>query len=55
MTEKLKVLGWDLTIRWSDTPHEIESVDEIPDHIIRDIECWLDLLEEQRNKEENDE
>ena len=55
MTKRLEVLGWDLTIRWSDTPHQIESVDEIPDHIVRDIQYWLDLLEDERNKEENNE
>ena len=55
MTKRLEVLGWDLSLRWSDNPHEMQSADEIPEHITRDIEYWFDLLEEQRNKEENDE
>lgn len=55
MTERLKVLGWDLSLRWSDDPNEMQSADEIPEHIVRDIEYWLDLLEDQRNKEENNE
>ena len=53
MTKRLEVLGWDLMVRWSDGTN-FESIDEIPDHIVRDIEYWFDLVEDQRNKEEND-
>jgi hypothetical protein len=52
MTNPNKVISWDLTIRWSDTPHEVESVDEIPDHIVRDIQYFFDTLEEERENDE---
>ena len=38
MTKRLEVMGWDLMIRWSDNPHTTESADEIPEHIVRDID-----------------
>lgn len=53
MPKPNKVISWDLTLRWSDTPHQVESADEIPDHIVRDIQYWLDLLEDERNREES--
>jgi|LakMenE18May11ns_1017448.scaffolds.fasta_scaffold9946187_3 hypothetical protein len=52
MTNPNKVISWDLTVRWSDTPHEVESVDEIPDHIVRDIQYFFDTLEEERENDE---
>ena len=52
MPKPNKVLGWDLTIRWSDSPHQIESIDEIPDHIVSDIHYFINQLENQRNEYE---
>jgi hypothetical protein len=52
MNNPNKVISWDLTIRWSDNPHEVESVDEIPDHIVRDIQYFFDTLEEERENDE---
>jgi hypothetical protein len=30
----------------------VESVDEIPDHIVRDIQYFFDTLEEERENDE---
>jgi len=52
-----RILKWNLQVLWSDEPTTWEDVDEIPDHIVSDIEEFLDLVEEVRNldtKEEDD-
>ena len=46
-----RILKWNLEVLWSDEPDEWEQVDEIPDHIVRDIEGFLDLVEEERNND----
>jgi len=44
-----RILKWNLQVLWSDEPTTWEDVDEIPDHIVGDIEEFLDLVEEERN------
>ena len=49
MTKKyLKIKFYNVTVTWEDGEKEI--LDEIPDHIIRDLNDYFDLLEEQRNE-----
>lgn len=45
-----KILQWDLVVRWSNNPNNPETLDEVPDHIVRDLNNWFDILEEEENK-----
>lgn len=54
MTKKyLEIKSWDIFVNWSDG--EKELIHEVPDHIIRDLNYYFDLLEEQRNETKEDE
>ena len=50
-----KILEWKLKIVWSDEPTEWVEADEIPDHIVNDIEDYLDAVEAKENEGEGEE
>ena len=51
-----KIISWTLNVRWSENPSESEDISHnIPDHIVRDIEYYFDLLEDEENKYYNEE
>jgi hypothetical protein len=46
-----KIVAWDLVAVWDDKT--IEQIDEVPEHIVKDVEYFLDLWQEERAKDEN--
>ena len=50
MTDK-RIVGWDikLSIEWSDKPNKLKvlTVDDIPEWLAREIDKFLDAVEEE--------
>ena len=52
-----KIESWYLNVRWNEdvNGYPEEELNDLPVDLIRQIDAYLDLVEEQRNKEAQDE
>lgn len=57
MNEKLKIDSWYLNVRWNKEVNGYleEEILDLPIDLVRQIDAYLDLVEEQQNKEKQDE
>ena len=55
--ERLKIDGWYINIRWNRevNGYQEEELANIPIDIVRQIDTFLDGVEDQRNREEENE
>lgn len=49
MNERLRIEAWSIAIRWSDGNEE--TITEVPYYVARDIDQFLDTLENEKEKE----
>jgi hypothetical protein len=57
MSEKLKIDSWYLNVRWNKEVNGYleEEINDLPIDLVRQIDAYLDLVEEQQNKEKQNE
>jgi len=49
MSERLRVEAWNISIRWSNGNEE--NITDVPYYVARDVDQFLNDLEDERDKE----